>query len=222
MTEDALNARLGDPAALAAQAAEEYRRSRWASRHPLLVFGLLPLPATLLVFMATLLLFGLAAYGIGWVVAGDVDDLPRPALVAFAYSVAWGVRFVPFVVLAVLFTRLYLRSRVSRWWFATAAAQILIVAGSMISLIRYSDEPGQSQWMLGFAWVPMPLATGGPCRSSTLVGWMQVVQVVVPVAVGALLFRAARRKQAALAVGLLTADPWPFRTPFSTRNARGP
>ena len=47
MTDDDLSARLGEPAALATQATEEYRRARWTSRHPLLVFGLLPLPATL-------------------------------------------------------------------------------------------------------------------------------------------------------------------------------
>jgi hypothetical protein len=201
MTDDELNARLGEPAALATQAAEEYRRARWTSRHPLLVFGLLPLPATLLVFAATVLLFGLTASILGWVLVGDVDNLPRPMLVAFAYAVAWGVRFVPFVVLAVLFTRLYLRSRVSRWWFAAAAIQILLVAGSMISLINYSDEPGKSQWMIGFAWAPMPVGDGWTLPFLNAVGWMQAVQLVVPVAVGALVFRAARRKQDALAVG---------------------
>ena len=66
MTDQTMNERLGDPAALAAAAAEEYRRARWTSRHPLVVFGLLPLPATLLVFAATVLVLGLAAYGIGW------------------------------------------------------------------------------------------------------------------------------------------------------------
>jgi hypothetical protein len=114
MTDDVMATRLGEPAALAAAAAEEYRRARWASQRPQVAFGLLPLPATLLVFAATVLLLGLAAYCVGWAVAGDVDDLPRPALVALAFALAWVVRFVPFAVLAALFTRLYLRSRVSR------------------------------------------------------------------------------------------------------------
>jgi hypothetical protein len=196
-TEDVLSSRLGDPVTLAARAAEEYRRARWASRHPLLVFGVLPLPATLLVFTATVLLFGLA---LEWLVAGDVDRLPRPAVVALAYSVAWGVRFVPFMLLAVLFTRLYLRSRVSRWWFATAAAQILVVAGSLISSISYSNEPGQSSWILVFAWIPVPLGDGWALPFLNFVGWMQAIQVAVPVAVGALVIRAARRRQVALAV----------------------
>jgi hypothetical protein len=201
MTDDDLNVRLGEPAALAARATEEYRRARWTSRHPLLVFGLLPLPATLLVFAVTVLLLGLAGSVLGWVLVGDVDNLPRPALVAFAYAVAWGVRFVPFVVLAVLFTRLYLRSRVRRRWFAAAAVQILLLAGSMISLIEYSDEPGKSQWLIGFAWAPMPVGDGWTLPFLNAVGWMQAVQLVVPVIVGVLVFRAARREQDALAVG---------------------
>jgi hypothetical protein len=199
-TEDVLNARLGDAETLAAQAAEEYRQSRWTSRHPLLVFGLLPLPVTLLVVIATLVLFGLVAYGIGWLVAGDVDDLPRPAVVALAYSAAWGVRFVPFVLLVVLFSRLYLRSQVSRWWLATAAAQVLVVAGSLVSSIQYNSEPGQSAWMLGFAWMPVPLGDGWALPFFNLVGWMQALQIAVPLAAGALVFHASHRRQVALAV----------------------
>lgn len=199
-TEDVLNARLGDPEILAAQAAEEYRRSRWISRHPLLVFGLLPLPVTLLVVIATLVLIGLVAYGIGWLVAGDAVELPRPAVVALAYSAAWGVRFVPFVFLVVLLSRLYLRSQVSRWWLATAAAQVLVVAGSLVSSIRYSSEPGQSAWILGFAWMPVPHGDAWALPFLNLLGWMQALQIAVPLAVGALVFHASDRRQVDLAV----------------------
>src|SRR5688500_3546528 len=94
MTDEVLAARLGEPAALAARAAEEYRRARWAFRHPLLVFGLLPLPATLLMFAATTLAFGLTACAVASLIAGDIDNLPRPTAAAIAYSLAWGVRFV--------------------------------------------------------------------------------------------------------------------------------
>lgn len=195
-TEDDLNARLGDPEILAAQASEEYRRSRWASRHPLLVFGLLPLPITLVVVIATLVLFGLVAYGIDWL----VDDLPRPAVVALAYSAAWGVRFLPFVLLVVLFSQLYLRSQVSRWWLATAAAQVLVVAGSLVSSIQYNSEPGQSAWILVFAWMPVPLGDGWALPFLNSVGWMQALQIAVPLAVGALVLHASHRRQVALAV----------------------
>jgi len=112
------------------------------------VFGLLPLPATVLIVAATVLLLGLTVYIIGGAVAGSVDNLPRSALVVLTYALAWAVRLLPFAVSARLFTRVYLRSRVNRWWFITAAAQVLLVAGSTVSLINYSDEPGQSQYSL--------------------------------------------------------------------------
>jgi hypothetical protein len=200
MTDDALNKRLGEPAALATWAAEEYRRARWTSRHPVLVFGLLPLPTILLAFAATVLALWLAVSGVGWV-AGDLDNLSRPTRVALVYTAAWSVRFVPFALVAVLFTRLYLRSRVNRWWFAAAAAQVLLVAGSMMSLMNYSDEPGQSQWVIGFACVPVPVGEGWSLPFLNLVGWSQVLQVIVPVAIGALVFSTARRRQIALASG---------------------
>jgi hypothetical protein len=199
MTDDVLNERLGRPAELAAHAAEEYRRARWASRHPLLVFGLLPLPATVLAFAATMLAVWVTGEGLA-LVLGDVDQLPRPAVVALAYTVAWGVRFVPFVMVAVLFTRVYLRSRVSGWWFAVGAAQVLLVAGSFFSSVHYSDEPGGSTWQVGFAWLPVPLQDGWAMPLLTLVGWAQLAQILMPVAVGVLMVRAARRKQAALVV----------------------
>jgi hypothetical protein len=206
MTEDVLNERMGTPAALAAlaaQAAEEYRRSRWTSRHPLVVFGLLPLPATLLAFVLNgllLVLLELVAYVIGSALAVDFENLPRASLVAIVYACAWSFRFLPFVLLAFLFTRLYLRARVNRWWYVVAATQILFVAGTVISAIRYSEEPGQSAWLIGFTWATVPPGEWYP-PLPYLFGWGQVLQVIVPVAVAAQLFRIARRRQAALTAG---------------------
>lgn len=199
MTDEQMEARLGRPAALAAHADGEYRRARFASRHPLVVFGLLPLPATVLVFVATVLIIGLAVNAVAWLTVGGEDNVPRPVVAAVVSATAWAVRFVPFAVVAALFTRAYVRGRVSGWWFAAAAAQVLAVAGTMVSLIRYDDDPGQSQWLIGLAWAPVPTADGWALLSHHAAGWMQAAQVAVPVAVGALVFRAAHRRQAALA-----------------------
>jgi hypothetical protein len=200
MTDDQIEARLGRPAELAAQAAEEYRRARFASRHPLIVFGLLPLPATVLTFLATALVLGLAAEALGLALGGgDVDRLPRPVVVALVYGVSWGLQFVPFALAAVLFTRTYLRARVSRRWFVAAAAQVLLVAGLFVSSLHYSDVPGESTWMIGLAWAPVPTGDGWGLTFHNAVGWMQVAQVLVPLAVGVLTVRAARRRDAALA-----------------------
>jgi hypothetical protein len=200
MTEDVLNERIGAPAALAVQAAEEYRRSRWTSRHPLAVFGLLPLPATLLAFALTgilLILLELIAYAIGSAMAVDFENLPRASLVAIEYAWVLSLRFFPFAILAFLFTRLYLRTRVNPWWYVAAATQILFVAGTFISAIRYSEVPGRSAWLIGFTWAPVPPEWHPP----SLFGWAQALQVIVPVAVAACLFRIARKRQAALTAG---------------------
>jgi hypothetical protein len=199
MTEDVLTERMGTPAALAVQAAEEYRRSRWTSRHPLVVFGLLPLPATLLAFAFTELLFVLleiVVYVIGSAAAVDFENFPRALMVAIEYTWVWSFRFLPFVIPAFLFTRLYLRTRVNRWWYVAAATQILFVAGTFISAIRYSEVPGQSALLFGFTWAPVPPGEWYPPLPN-LFGWAQVLQVIVPVAVAAHLFRIARRRQAA-------------------------
>ncbi len=199
MTDDQIEARLGRPAELAAHAAEEYRRARWASRHPLLAFGLLPLPATVLVFAAAALVLVLAAEVLGLAIGGDVDRLPRPVVAALAYGVAWAVRFVPFALVAVLYTRVYLRGSVSRWWFAAAAAQVLLAAGLFVSSLHYSDVPGESTWTMGFALRSVPLGDGWSLPFVHFAGWAQVAQVLVPVAVGVLMVRAARRRQVLLA-----------------------
>jgi hypothetical protein len=203
MTEDVLNERIGAPAALAVQAVEEHRRSRWTSRHPLVVFGLLPLPATLLAFALSgllLVLLELIAYAIGSALAVDFENPPPALLVAIEYAWVWGFRFLPFVILAFLFTRLYLRTRVNRWWYVAAATQILFVAGTFISAIRYSEVPGQSAWLIGFTWAPVPPGEWYQ-PFPNLFGWAQVLQVSVPVAAAAHLFRIARRSRAAPTAG---------------------
>lgn len=190
--------RLGDPAELADRAAEEYRRTRWSVRRTAVVFGLLPLPATATAFAATLLLLWTAAFGIGRMTGGD-ENVPRKLVIAFAYASAWGAAFVPFAATAVVFTRLYLRSRVGPGWFVAAAVQILVVAGSLVSSIRYSDVPGQSAWLLGFVWAPIPTNDGWILPFADAMSWMQATQVLVPIAIGAILLRTARHREAVLA-----------------------
>ena len=199
MTDDVLNERLGQPAELAARAAAESRRATWVARHPLLVFALLPLPATLLAFVATVTLYGLTAYGAVEGFAGGFEDLPRPTTVARAYGLAWSVRFVPFALLAALFTRLYLRHHVRRGWFVGAAMQVLALAGTLVSaIISNGDEPGQSMYVLQFLWIPMLTDDGWAMPLLAYLGWTQALQVLVPLSVIALMLRTARRREVVL------------------------
>jgi len=196
MTDDVLNERLGRPTDLAAHAAEQSRRATWVARHPAAVFALLPVPAAILALIATLVLYAIVAQGVAEVSAGGFEDLPRPTTVALAYGLTWAIRFAPFVMLAALFARLAVRSRVSRRWLGVAAAQVLLLAGSMVASITVSDVPWQSSISLAFLWFPYPDDDGWRLPFLAAVGWTQVGQVLVPVAVAALIVRAARRRDA--------------------------
>jgi hypothetical protein len=193
MTDDLLDQRLGRPAELAARAADDYRRSTWVARHPFWVFALLPLPMAIAASVACLLLAFSGLGGIGWLFDISSDEMPRWAVVATAYGLAWFIGLVPPVLLAAFFSRLYLRHGIGRRWFVGAAAQVLLFAASLLSMLRYSDEPRKSSYMLEFAWLPCRTSDGWGLPFLHEVGWMQLIQVLAAVAVGGLILRAGRR-----------------------------
>jgi hypothetical protein len=203
MSDNLLDERLGRPAELAARAAEEYRRSSWVARHPFWVFALLPLPAAVVASVAGMLLWVLGWEGVGWLFVDPSGEVPRWAVVGLAYGLTWFVGIVPPVLLATFFSRLYLRHGVGRRWFAVAAAQVLLFAGSLLSTIHYSDEPGKSFFTLEFAWIPHPTGDGWVLPFLHGVGWMQLIQLLATLAVGRLILRAGwRRRSLVDAVGV--------------------
>lgn len=192
MTDDLLDERLGHPTELAARAADDYRRATWVARHPFWVFALLPLPMALGASVAGLLAWVLGFEAVGWLFADPSGEVPRRAVVGTAYGMAWFVGIVPPVLLAAFFSRLYVRHSVRLRWFVVAAAQVLLFAGSLLSILDYSDVPGQSGYMLEFAWMPLPTSDGWVLPFLHEVGWMQLIQVLATVAVGGLILRAGR------------------------------
>lgn len=164
----------------------EPARTRFASRHPLLAFCVLPLPVTLLVLAATGLVFALPT---AYADAVFVKEVPQTVVVALVSMMAWSMRFVPFVVAAVLFTRAYVRSGASAWWFVAAAAQILLAAALFDCQIRSSAEPGQSSITMGFT-----LFRGGQLPFLHTMS-MHLLQVAVPLVAGMMMLQAARRRQ---------------------------
>ena len=196
MTEEVLNKRLGEPVELATQAAEQSRRATWVGRHPLMVFTLLPMPIAVAVMIGVEVIVGVSFEVLAVLIAGGEEQVSRSTIVTFAYAMMWAVRYVPFVLLAALFTRLYTQHHVNRWWFAAAAVQILVLAGSLISQINYSETPGQSQQILGLALMPLPMGAGWGLPFLSMVGWIQLSQILVPVAVGGFMLWATRRRDA--------------------------
>lgn len=181
---------LGQPEELAEQARTEYRKESWIRRHPLCVFGLTPLPAALL----GLVLYLLLAFGAAWLLgrvfgelpsAGGHEMLARRIITGYGFTVG----LVPFVACAVLFGRLAIRSKVSRWWLVLAVAQVGIVAWMVVVSCTFSDVPGQSQFMIGLRLPPW----------NNLRSWASLLspgslQLALPLAVGMIYLRAGTRR----------------------------
>lgn len=196
MTDEVLNRRLGTPAELADHAAANYRRSTWVARHPLAVFGLLPVPMAITVTLLVLATAVLLWEGIDAVVGG-LDAMSRQANFACIDTLVTAERFVPGVLTAALLARLAVRTRVNRWYVMAGVAQVAVYSGSIIYRLNYSDTPGESECSLGLAWLPVPTGPGWSEWSMpplTYLGWAQVIQITVPAAAAVLVVWAARRR----------------------------
>lgn len=177
--------RMGSPGELAAAAAAAHRRSGWVRRHPLVVFGLAPVPAMLLAVTCYVFVFPVLGYAIGAAVGADGEVPPA----GFARSAAdvffYGVAFVPFLGVAAALGWLAVRSGSPRWWAAAAVAQVAAVAGLLRVQSTWGDLPEQTQLLL---------AIGTP-----LAGWRQAAQMLLPLALGWLVLRRRRAQPCALA-----------------------
>lgn len=196
MTDEMLSKRLGEPIELATQAAEQSRRATWVGRHPLVVFALLPVPIALLTLLLFQILLGFAVSGVVQLMNSEFDNAARSIVVMTLYAFSWAMRYLPFVLLAVVFTRLYTRHHVNKWWIRIAAVQVLVLAGSLISEMQHSEEFGQSVWVLQLMFVPLPTNEGWRFPSLAFLGWSQLTQILVPVAVGGFMLWATRRRDA--------------------------
>lgn len=182
-----IETKMGEPGLIAHSAAVEHRRTSWVGRHPLLVFGLAPVPLLALTFVASVLLVEFGFGGLAYLIYGDLEQLPRPVVVRIVYGLHYTVSFVPFILLSALFTWLFLRSGVRRIWYGVAMVQILFLAASFISVLTISEIPGESTWSMGFAWLSTPL----PVFSLA-----QVAQVMATFLMAMVVFFLDRRRQA--------------------------
>ena len=169
--------RMGDPAAVAAAAGS----GGWVRRHPLLVFGLAPVPALLVAAAGyTLALAGLG-YAFGVTDGGPPTGVARSAVAALTY----GVAFVPFLAVAAGLGWLAVRSGSAGRWAAVGLAQVVVVGGLLTVQTTWSELPGQSAVAVGF---------GFP-----IVGVRQAAQMLLPLAVGWIVIRRLRRPAVAMA-----------------------
>jgi hypothetical protein len=174
--------RMGSPVELATSVAAEYRGSSWVRRHPALVFAVAPLPLVILAVATYLLSAAAAAYALEKVAYGgsDLHALPRSIVVPVASAFTFSIRFVPFLVLAAGFGWLALRCGVGKWWLAAAVLQIALLDGIVTANLSVSDLPGDSKLMIGL---------------DSVVGWLQAVQLVLPLVVGWIFLRVGAMRE---------------------------
>jgi hypothetical protein len=171
--------RLGEASTVARHAAEEYRRSRWVSRHPLMSFGLLPIPLTFLSIFGVLLGLGLILTPLFQSI-----EMPREVVVVSAHLFAFSVRLLPLMIVGLVLNRLYHNSSLPWHWYMLGMAQALFLGLTMVSTIHYSPNPGESQWILGFLWMPMPTESGWQFPFISTIGWVELAQSSVIVGWG--------------------------------------
>jgi hypothetical protein len=169
--------RMGDPAAVASAVGA----GGWVRRHPLVVFGLAPVPALLVAAAA----YTLVVAGLGYAV-GLTDGAPAPGVArTAAFALLYGVAFVPFLAVAGGIGWLAVRSGTAGWWAAVGLAQVVLVAGLLTIQATWSDLPGQSTIAVGL---------GFP-----LVGVRQAAQMLLPLSLGWYAIRKMRRPVVAMA-----------------------
>ncbi len=171
--ESMVEAKLGGPSEVAALAESEARRGGWVRRHPLLVFGLAPLPMAVL----ALILADVPALLTVWALGGLPYWVTVWAMVAVAEVVT---PFVPFVLAGAWLGRLSRRG-VSRAWLVVGVGQLALVAGALVSAIRVGGAPGESSWGLALGWPLGEVAAellplGGPPPLT----WPQAPQFAAP------------------------------------------
>jgi hypothetical protein len=171
--------RMGEPVAVAVAAAVAHRG--WVRRHPLLVFGLAPLPAVLLAVACYVLAFA----GLGYAVSEAAGTLPEGIARPAADAVFSGIAFVPFLAVSGGLGWLAVRSGAGLWWAGAALAQVVLLAGLVRVQSTWSALPGQSTLVLG---VGLPLT-----------GWRPAAQMLLPLALGWLTLRRRRPQPCAVA-----------------------
>jgi len=183
--DDRVASRLGRPDVLVAAALANRRPASVFGRHPIWSFVVAPIPLAILGWIA----FAVAAFGaldlVGWlfgeryaIEGRAVADWPA-GLVFAVQSVTVGFRFVPPAATVALLCWCGHRAGVSGRWTLTACVLVSLVAALVVAKVQLPREPGQGAFLLGL---------GFPANQ-----WINLVQLLVPLAVGAAFLRAKVR-----------------------------
>jgi hypothetical protein len=136
---------LGDPRALAAGAAVEYRRRTFSGRHPILMFLVAPLPLALLAWAAVI------AGGAGIFAWLGPKSGEAPGAWQFGMPVVlvfWAI--VPPALVALLVCWMSATSGRSWRWVIASLGLLALATAAFHSDLRWPTQPGNGQLMVGF------------------------------------------------------------------------
>ncbi|HZZ28912.1 MAG TPA: hypothetical protein VFE46_13000 [Pirellulales bacterium] len=187
--------RLGDPAQLAAFAAQQYRNRSFLGRHPIFTFVALPLPLAMLLVTAIFFATYFIGQGLIWIFQGGADDSAatfafynqHPLLINLLMAVvAWIWTILPPLVLALFMCRIARRNARSYRWSLAACLLIAIWAGMFFVQYAGPTRPGNGTVMMG-------LALYWPINQYVLLSFLP--KFLLALAIGLLLIKRAQRLQ---------------------------
>jgi uncharacterized membrane protein len=179
-TETNILSRLGEPNQVADAAIQTYRLRTFFGRHPFAkfwVFAVSPVAAMFLVFV--LLFLGVLAF---YAICG-INGVKNCAVGIDPTALAWAMSILTTILPAALLTILYCRWAkrfgIGQRWMLVSSGVLAVIAMLSYQSVTLSDVPGQSQLTLGFSLPP---------------GFMQCIQLIVPLAIGFWFVRRTRKQ----------------------------
>ena len=184
--ESEVESQLGQPDVLAKVAATNRRQSTIFGRHPIWSFLVAPIPLVMVAWIAFFFVcFGVLEalpwlFGTNYAIEGRaVRDWPA-LLVYLVRSVEVTMRFVPPGVAAALLCWCARRGGMSWRWTTAACGLVALIAGALLVQLNLPAEAGQGNFLLGFGF------------GLWMYRWVNLVQLLVPLAVAALFLWNAR------------------------------
>jgi hypothetical protein len=179
-----IETRLGRPEVLVAAARANRRPTSVFGRHPILSCVVAPIPLAIL-FWIGFLFFSFAALSLVSVVVGEdsmsraVRDWPAALLLAY-HGLEMSIRFLPPAAATVLLCWCAYRGGLSWRWTLTASGLVALIAGAFVVQSTLPVEAGQGNMAIGL---------GFPVRQ-----WINLIQLLVPLAVGAVFLWRTRHR----------------------------
>ncbi len=142
-----LEKRLGKPEEVAAAAVVHAPRDKFARRHPIVTFLLLPVPVLILLWTTYTL-------GLAGVLQLFRDYQDADWAVSLVGILIHGLAYVPAVALTLLIAWIAVRSRIRIAWWLAASTIVALVSWLMMVSFSMPTTPGTGQLQVGMGFPP--------------------------------------------------------------------